>query len=171
MLKNKFIILTIILGGSTSIGFLISKKYKNRVIELKDFRNAINILETKIKFTYEPIKEIFKEISKNTDKKISQIFENSCKYIEENSTKEAWNKSIEETKEILSLNEEDINIIKSLGNMLGKTDVEGQISEIELTSNYIETQIAKAEEERKKNEKMYRTLGTVVGLAIVIILI
>lgn len=32
-------------------------------------------------------------------------------------------------------------------------------------------QIEKAEEERKKNEKMYKTLGVVIGLAVVIILI
>ena len=32
-------------------------------------------------------------------------------------------------------------------------------------------QIEKAEDERKKNEKMYRTLGSVIGLAIVIILV
>lgn len=53
----------------------------------------------------------------------------------------------------------------------GKTDVEGQISELEVTGNFIDTQIVKAEEERKKNEKLYKTLGTIVGLAIVIILI
>ena len=35
----------------------------------------------------------------------------------------------------------------------------------------IEKQIEKAEEERNKNEKLYKTLGTVIGLAIVIILI
>ena len=32
-------------------------------------------------------------------------------------------------------------------------------------------QICKAEDERKKNEKMYKALGMVIGLAIVIILI
>ena len=45
------------------------------------------------------------------------------------------------------------------------------MSEIEITLNFIDKQIIKAEEERKKNEKMYRSLGTIVGLAIVIILI
>lgn len=32
-------------------------------------------------------------------------------------------------------------------------------------------QIEKAEKEKAKNEKLYKTLGTVIGLAIVIILI
>ena len=54
--------------------------------------------------------------------------------------------------------------------MLGKTDLDGQISEIKLVQNFLNTQIEIAEKERQKNEKMYRTLGGVVGLAIIIIL-
>lgn len=53
----------------------------------------------------------------------------------------------------------------------GKTDVEGQVAQIETTKSFIDVQINKAEEERNKNEKMYKTLGTVIGIAIVIILI
>ena len=171
MIITKTIILMLIFLGSTSIGYIISKKYSNRVIELKEFRNAINILENKIKFTYEPIGEIFKEISKNINTDISNVFMKASNYLENSTTKEAWKKAIEEEKDYLSINDEDRNIIENLGNMLGKTDVDGQISEIKLTSKFIETQIEKAEEEKKKNQKLYRTLGTVIGLAIVIILI
>lgn len=118
MIIIKTIILMLIFGGSTSIGYLISKKYANRVMELKEFKNAINMLEAKIKFTYEPIPEIFKQISKNLDKNISEIFKKASEYIINITTKDAWNKAIEETKETLCLNNEDINIIKKLGNML-----------------------------------------------------
>ena len=55
--------------------------------------------------------------------------------------------------------------------MLGKTDVSGQLNEINLTMNFLDSQILSAEEKCKKNEKMYRTLGTIFGLAIIIILI
>lgn len=171
MIIIKFIILLTIFGASTSIGLLMSKKYKNRVMELREIKNAINTLETKIKFTYEPIPEIFKEMSVTLEKNIAKIFEKASKYIEENTTKEAWERAIEETKIDLNLNNEDINIIQNLGNMLGKTDAPGQISKIKVTSDFIDVQIIKAEEERKKNEKMYRSLGTIVGLSIVIILI
>ena len=37
--------------------------------------------------------------------------------------------------------------------------------------NFLDIQISYAEESKKKNEKMYRTLGTIFGLAIIIILI
>ena len=85
--------------------------------------------------------------------------------------KEAWDLAVEDSKDFMSLNKEDINLIKSLGNMLGKTDVNGQISEITVSIGFIDSQIEKAEEECKKNERMYKSLGSIAGLAIVIILL
>ena len=54
---------------------------------------------------------------------------------------------------------------------MGQTDVEGQVSEIEVTQKFLDMQIEEAEEEKKKNQKMYKTLGIVFGLVFVIILI
>ena len=47
----------------------------------------------------------------------------------------------------------------------------GQVSEIKLIDNFLDTQIEKAEQDRKKNEKMYKTLGVTIGLAIVVVLV
>ena len=66
---------------------------------------------------------------------------------------------------------DDKDVLKKLGKLLGQTDVEGQISEIEVTENFLDMQIEKAEEERKKNQKLYKTLGIVTGLVLVIILL
>ena len=62
-------------------------------------------------------------------------------------------------------------LLKNLGKILGETDVEGQINQIELTETLLKNQIKEALEEKVKNSKMYRTLGVTVGLAISIILI
>ena len=48
----KYLLLIGIFGLSTAIGFLISKSYQNRVVELKEFKTILNIMKTKIKFTY-----------------------------------------------------------------------------------------------------------------------
>lgn len=52
----KFIILISIITGSTSIGFILSKKYVYRVKELKTLASYINILKNKIKFTHKPLR-------------------------------------------------------------------------------------------------------------------
>ena len=59
MLILKYIIIILIFFTSVSIGDLVSKKYILRVKELKEFKNAFNIIETKIKFTYEHLSNIF----------------------------------------------------------------------------------------------------------------
>ena len=172
MLFVKYSILFLIFLIAGLIGNLFSKKYKNRVEELKGFKEAFNIIESKIKFTYEPLGDIFEEISNLFYKnKINYIFKEAKDNMKKIDINTAWKEAIEKNKYILNLNEEDIDTIKKLGNMLGKTDVQGQLSEISLNINFLDTQIAYAEESRKKNEKMYRTLGTIFGLAIIIILI
>ena len=70
--------------------------------------------------------------------------------------------------EELNINDEDRLALSNLSKLLGKTDVTGQLNQIELTTDFLESQIKKAEQQRDKSEKMYRTLGMLIGMAIVI---
>ena len=81
---------------------------------------------------------------------------------------DAWKYALDNSS--TSMNEEDIEILKGFEKMLGKTDAEGQLSEIKLMERFIDNQILDAEEDQKVNEKLYKNLGITVGLAIVIIL-
>lgn len=169
MLGLKIVIYTCIFLSSSVIGILVSKKYEDRVSELKEFKNALNMFKTKIKFTYEPIPEIFEEISKQINSNTGKIFKLASSNMEVLAAGDAWNMAVDTN--ILSINEEDRSILKNLSKLLGQTDIDGQINQIELTSKFLDEQIVKAEKEKSKSEKMYRTLGMVIGLAIVIILI
>ena len=64
MIIIKYISLVMVLAISFLLGYLISKKYKDRVNEFKEMQIALDILENKIKFTYEPLKEIFESYLK-----------------------------------------------------------------------------------------------------------
>lgn len=169
MLGIKIFIYTCIFLSSSAIGLLISKKYEDRVNELKEFKNALNMFETKIKFTYEPIPEIFDQIAKQMQTTVGRTFKLASSNMEVLTAGDAWDVAVDTN--VLNINDEDKNILKNLSKLLGKTDIDGQISQIELTSKFLDEQIEKAEKERLKSEKMYRTLGMVIGLAIVIILI
>lgn len=169
MVFFKYLLLIVIFSLSTAIGLIISKMYENRVNELKEFKSIFNIMKTKIKFTYEPLREIFLQIAKDNNTKIEKIFGQMACQIQYEQVEKVWATTIQ--KADISINQEDKNIIKKLGKLLGQTDVEGQISEIEVAENFLDMQIEKAEEEKKKNQKMYKTLGVVLGLVFVIILI
>ncbi len=165
----KTILLFAIFSLSTGIGILISKMYENRVKELRQFKNILNIIKTKIKFTYEPLAEIFNQISQEKSSKIEEIFENMTYKLAFENVKYSWMDAIQEAD--ISITQEDKDILKELGKVLGQTDADSQVNEIEVTESFLNMQIEKAEEARKKNQKMYKTLGIVVGLVFVIILI
>lgn len=165
----KYLTLMIILASTTYIGILISKKYLNRVKDLKEMKNALNIFSTKIKFTYEPIPQTFKEISEKVKPNIANIFKESSKKMQNENAGKAWEEALEESN--TSMTKEDIEVLKNLSNLLGKVDIEGQVNEVELVENFLDTQIELAEEEKQKYVKMYKTLGVTIGLAVVIILI
>ena len=164
----KYVLLIVIFGLSTAIGLVISKTYENRVTELKEFKNILNMMKTKIKFTYEPLAEIFKQISNKNETNIERIFGQMANQITYFQTREVWEECIQDAD--ISINQEDKDILKKLGKLLGQTDIEGQVSEIEVTENFLNMQIEKAEEDKKKNQKLYKTLGVTIGVIFVIIL-
>ena len=182
MLIFKIMCLATILIICMGIGFNISAKYTSRVNGLKKMLRALNIFEEKIKFTYEPIPNIFEELgdnfsnSKNENRVllknndyVGEIFSRASLNMKTMHAGEAWENAIDSVN--TNFSKEDINIIKGLAKMLGKTDLDGQVSEIRLTKQFINTKIEEAEIEKQKNSKLYKTLGATIGLATVILLI
>lgn len=57
------------------------------------------------------------------------------------------------------------------GKILGQTDLRGQLSKVKLTLGFLEGQIAESQIEENKNKKLYKSLGVLTGIGLVIILI
>lgn len=151
------------------IGIDKAKTFSIRVFKLRNLKNSFNIFKTKLEFTYEPIKEIFTEISEIVYKNKNNIFKSYVENMRNGKFEKAWNLAVVENS--FSLSKEDIKIISNFGNLLGKTDLKGQITEIELANNFLDKQIIEAEEIRKKNDKLYKSLGIIIGITIVIVLV
>lgn len=165
----KGILFILIFLSSTYIGIIISCKYKNRVNDLNEFKRILNVIKTKIRYTYEPIGDICEEIAQINNTRIGKLFEEVKQLLKTKPITEAWDIAIETYGNNFS--KEDKKLIKSFGKMLGKTDKEGQVSQILELQEFLSLQIDKAEMDRQKNEKLYKSLGMVIGIAIIIILI
>ena len=109
--------LFLIFIATNLIGKIISQKYKCRVEELEEVRNALSMFKTKIKFTYDPIGEIFEEIGNQTNKQnISKIFIKAKENMNSKTASEAWNESLENT--VTNMKDEDIEVLKNLSKLL-----------------------------------------------------
>ena len=169
MIGLKSFLLIGILSITMLIGITQSKKFNHRVNQLIEMQRALNIFEEKIKFTYEPIPDVFMEISKICTDDIADIFKTAVQKMKVMTAGEAWEIALEQSN--TKFTKDDLEILKGLAKMLGRTDLDGQVSEIRLTKKFIDTKIEEAENIRNKNSKLYKTLGWTSGLAIVIILI
>lgn len=157
IIKSLFLI--IIFGLAVYMGNSKANQYTNRLKELVSIKSILNIFENKIKFTQSPLKEIFCSVSENcSEKNIQKIFQKLTVEKEYN-IHEKWEKVIEQEES--NLNSEDKKILIDMGKILGSTDIDGQVSNIKIASNFIDRQIEKAEKEKEKNVKMFRTLGIV----------
>ncbi len=170
----KFVLVMIVLIGSSFLGYLLANRYKSRVNELSDFLVALDIFETKIKYTYDSLTTTFLYIADNMKTKIYRIFYITAEEIKNNkndSAGESFKKTIDGEKIFLNLTKEDIEVVKSLGVSLGQTDLEGQLKNIELVRTSVKKQLEDARNEKNKNYKLYRNMGVLSGLIIIIIIL
>ena len=89
----KIILLTLVMGMCTALGIMKANKYKLRVIDLQEIKKALNLAITKMRYTYEPLPELFKEISKDLNENMANIFIKAHTFMETLNAGQAWGKS------------------------------------------------------------------------------
>ena len=169
MLVLKIVMLFAVFGTISTIGVKISNRYTERANNLKQIKKALNIFETKIMYTYEPIPDVFLEISKKIKGDVGKLFGDASRNMSLDFAGDAWEKSLNNSN--IMLLEDDKEALRSLGKLLGSTDIDGQLSQIRLVNGFLNEQIKEAIEQKDKNETMYKKLGIIVGLAVVIVLV
>jgi stage III sporulation protein AB len=70
----------------------------------------------------------------------------------------------------LRLEEDDINVLRPLGGVLGRYDMECQADALEQAIRRLEQQLVEAAEQRSSSGKVYGTMGVSAGLFLAIIL-
>ena len=121
----------------------------------------MNQLMKYFEITSDDIVNNFFDISRLIYEDEENIFKN---FIENND----WNLSVDNYN---SFTNEDKEVAKGLGKMLGKLDKSGQLNEINLVDNFLDKQIENALEIKQKNGKLYKVLGRSIGIAIAIVFV
>ena len=80
-----------------------------------------------------------------------------------------WRQSLK--REEQSLGREEAALMASLGDVLGRSDLESQLSAISLTGEQFAQRMEIRRERAKKQEGLYRSMGVLGGVAAAIILI
>ena len=163
-----------VLFSSGFLGYVLSTDCKKRPRQLRELQSMLQIFENQISYLSDVLIEAFGRICSSSNGETGIFFSNTVERLQSGrnvSAAQAWEEAVRENIRKTSLNKEDEEILVSFGKLLGSSDLEGQIKNIRLTLSQLKLQEQKAEESRTKNEGMYRSLGILGGIAVVIVLI
>ena len=168
----KLLLIIIILTSCTYLGYIKSISYIKREKILRDFSIFFNRIKAEIVYTQNTVPNLIENNRQDLSLEIKNALGAISTDILINKTPFNIQKSIEKNiNDIKFLEETDKNyIIKGL-NILGKTDIDGQQNLINNTISLLDIQIKNALDMENKNSKLYKKLGILLGLFLVIVVI
>lgn len=169
MLIFKIVISGLIVVICTLMGFKKSEKYKSREYILREAIMMFEGLKNEINYMLTPIPNAIEALRMNMKTNLKSVLGAvSVELLKHNTSGEAISIEIARLEELTAY---DRQVISNGINALGKTDVEGQIGNINLTCNTLNTLLEDSIEAKKKNSKLYKTVGIATGLMIAIVFI
>ncbi|MBE7011563.1 MAG: hypothetical protein E7415_02700 [Ruminococcaceae bacterium] len=164
----------IIVLGFTYIGRLYAEREKSRLAQLDAFCDGLNMLEFNIRYMNFPMAEAFKRVAEGCSQPIKAVFEEASRIMSEEyevSSGEAFCRGIDKNKNKMTLSYDEMEIVKSFALSLGKGDRKAEIVNIESAKVRLSASCQDAKEEVNKKVKMTKSISTLAGILIVIVLI
>ena len=174
MIIIKIFLYIIILLTSSLIGFSLGGKYSKRVKNLMNLQQSIRLLQSEVIVFANPIPIALENILGRVSTEMQQVYSIVKESIFKNQTDDLYGcflQSIYYLRNTCLLKDEDIDVFLALGKVIGKTDRTDQELQFKYALNEFELLIIEAKDEKNKNEKMYRSLGVLMGLGMIIILL
>ncbi|ABR48646.1 Sporulation stage III, protein AB [Alkaliphilus metalliredigens QYMF] len=170
ILKLLLSILIVICSGL--IGIIYAKAYIDRSKLLRDLISTLQMLETEIMYGATPLPELMVLLAAKSEREIARLFQMTAHNLQKHdghTFASVWRKSVNVMGKETVLKERDIALLVSLGNNLGISDQENQVKHIRLTMEEMRRNYDEAIMLQRKNEKLYKSLGVLFGLTVVIV--
>ncbi len=154
------------------IGIYLSTLEKQRVGALKNILTMLSLAETQLRYLHIPVAELMKNLSENSAVSglrfiavCSEMLENGAAF------SLAWKNSIEEDRELKKLLPETYESLVLLGDEIGSTDLEGQLSSCGYYKQIFKAALSEREEKCRRSSKLCPSLGILLGISAAIMII
>ncbi|UOF90120.1 stage III sporulation protein AB [Fodinisporobacter ferrooxydans] len=162
----------ILLWGSW-IGFAIAKKYRERPKQLQQLLIAFKILETEISYHAQPLPIALQNVGKRVAMPIAVLFLETAERLSKSEGRplsEYWSAAVDEMLQEAALLDADGELLRQFGFTLGSSDRQDQIQHIHGVCEMLRVSEEQAREEQARLEKMWKYLGAVTAVILVILL-
>lgn len=153
------------------IGCYMSAGLKKRLSLLKAVNAMLEEISILIRYKAATVFEIVEEL--NRDKRFAELgfipeVKEHCE--DQSSFSLKWENAVM-SYNFGSIKPQDLLLINSIGQNLGSSDIEGQLSTLALEKEELKTLLADAESDLKNKSKLYSSLGILTGAFITVLLV
>lgn len=159
--------------GCLFFGLTQSMDLKKRLKLLTELRRTLKLLSGEIRCVHSPLPEAFVRVGKKVSEPYSGFLQAAAEGME-GEKKRPLGEIFQENQSLFlgtALNKEDQEMILELGRQMGYLDITMQLQTLELFGEALEESINNAAEDYSKKAKMYRYLGVLTGLFLVMLLV
>ncbi len=155
----------------TGMGFYLAKQYSERPKQIRQWASALKAIEAEIMYNATPMNQLAKQLGEQMPAPCSYFFTALYEELEQTSQNlsEAWDKTMTLYIPHTALKRKEQESLRQFGHTLGKYNRVEQEKQIHLTLNHLEREEAEARAEQAKYEKMWRNLGFLSGVFIVLL--
>lgn len=172
MIAFKIIIGGLIVVVTTYIGFLVAKKLQKREETLRETVLFFDMVENEIRYMLNVLPNAYESARQRLKGDLKIVIGQIVVDMLANDNYELSGKTISSNINLLKeLTSYDKEVIISTLKNLGRSDVDAQVNILENAKRTIQVQIDEAIEYKNKNSKLYKAVGTIAGMMIVIILV
>lgn len=164
----------LILFAGTLIGFQQAAKFAERPRQLRQLAHALQRLETEIGYGHTPLPEALLRTSEVTPEPLSSLLRSAADSVlrTENLTfRESWEQAVSAHWGGTSLGSNEQAVLIRLGSSLGISDKEDQMKHLRLALNQLKAEEDAARDDQARYEKMWKSLGVLIAVLIVILMV
>src|SRR5690625_1985412 len=169
----KWIGAILILFTCTWVGLDIGKNYKRRPKQLKELLHALQMMEAEMVYSKEPIQSVLFQLSKQITPPLNQIFSSIAVELEQShkSLQDIWTTIVNNKWSQTAMGSKEKEIMIQFGQSLGVHNLEQQQKQIHLAKLHLQRELNDASDDEKKFASLFRTLGFLTGLLLMLIFI
>jgi stage III sporulation protein AB len=161
-----------ILSVTTWAGFDIAARYKKRPGHIRQWKNALQMIEAEMVFGQSSLWEVCENLSKHLPDPVGKFFKSIIEEKEHCSNfSQRWTSHLKKHWSSNALTKNEWEILTQFGRTLGQHDLEQQQKQIKLTLHHLDRELHDALEVCDQYQRMARGMGVLSGLLVIIIII
>ncbi len=172
MLQGLFLGSLLVIGSASVLGWQLGDRYRKRRQQLEDIRLALQVLITEIEYGQVPLPEALQQAAKVRPGIGSKVLFKTADILLEKTgqtPRDAWKEALNQEATNTVLHTEDIDILLGLSVSLGASNTKDQLRYFKLTIQRLERMIEEASMAEASGVRLFRYLGVLGGILLVLL--